>query len=216
MPKASGEFVKVYLYFLRYCTCPASGVSLASAADTFCMTENDIIRALKYWEREGLMALRFEETRSWASSCSRFPKSTPKAQPRREQPPSPRYLPALNQAPRRVQAPSLRYLPALNQAPRREQPPSPRYSSGPQSGAAADSSSFSAVSSGAQAGAAAGSGPFPAVSSGRSGRCRGGFRFCSGCGGLTGRRGSRPPKSQICITGHRLTQLHRWSILKSQ
>lgn len=60
MPKASGEFVKVYLYFLRYCTCPASGVSLASAADTFCMTENDILRALKYWEREGLMALRFE------------------------------------------------------------------------------------------------------------------------------------------------------------
>ncbi len=59
MPKASGEFVKVYLYFLRYCTCPEAGLSLASAADTFCMTENDILRALKYWEREGLMALSY-------------------------------------------------------------------------------------------------------------------------------------------------------------
>lgn len=59
MPKASGDFVKIYLYFLRYCSCPNAGVSLLSAADTFCMTENDILRALKYWEREGLMALSF-------------------------------------------------------------------------------------------------------------------------------------------------------------
>lgn len=59
MPKASGEFVKVYLYFLRYCSCPQAGVSLASAADTFCMTENDVLRALKYWEREGLVKLSY-------------------------------------------------------------------------------------------------------------------------------------------------------------
>lgn len=59
MPKASGEFVKIYLYFLRYCSCPESGVSLSSAADTLCMTENDILRALKYWEREGLAKLYF-------------------------------------------------------------------------------------------------------------------------------------------------------------
>ena len=59
MPKASGDFVKIYLYFLRHCSCPEVCVSLASAADTFCMTESDILRALKYWEREGLMALAF-------------------------------------------------------------------------------------------------------------------------------------------------------------
>ena len=61
MPKASGEFVKVYLYFLRYASDPGAGVSLASAADTFCMTENDVLRALKYWEREGLVALSYEK-----------------------------------------------------------------------------------------------------------------------------------------------------------
>ncbi len=60
MPRASGEFVKVYLYFLRYALCLDSGVSLATAADTFCMTENDILRALKYWEKEGLLRLYME------------------------------------------------------------------------------------------------------------------------------------------------------------
>ncbi len=61
MPKASGEFVKIYLYFLRYASCPNVGVSLASAADTFCITENDVLRALKYWEREGLVALGYRQ-----------------------------------------------------------------------------------------------------------------------------------------------------------
>ena len=63
MPRASGEFVKVYLYFLRYSLCLDSGVSLATAADTFCMTENDILRALKYWEKEGLLRLSTENGR---------------------------------------------------------------------------------------------------------------------------------------------------------
>lgn len=57
MPRANGEFVKIYLYFLRYSLCPDSGVSLATAADTFCMTESDVLRALRYWSREGLIAL---------------------------------------------------------------------------------------------------------------------------------------------------------------
>ena len=61
MPRASGDFVKIYLYFLRYSSCAHAGVSLASAADTFCMTENDVHRALKYWEREGLMTLGYRQ-----------------------------------------------------------------------------------------------------------------------------------------------------------
>ena len=63
MPRASGDFVKIYLYFLRYSLCLNSGVSLATAADTFCMTENDILRALKYWEKEGLLRLFMENGR---------------------------------------------------------------------------------------------------------------------------------------------------------
>lgn len=57
MPRANGEFVKIYLYFLRYSLCPDAGVSLATAADTFCMTESDVLRALRYWSKEGLIAL---------------------------------------------------------------------------------------------------------------------------------------------------------------
>ena len=57
MPQASGDFVKIYLYFLRWSGCTDSIISLSSAADTFCMTENDIVRALKYWEKQGLIRL---------------------------------------------------------------------------------------------------------------------------------------------------------------
>ena len=50
MSKASGEFVKVYLYLLR---CMQSGldVSLPDIA-TYCnLTENDILCALIYWDK---------------------------------------------------------------------------------------------------------------------------------------------------------------------
>ena len=144
MPKASGEFVKVYLYFLRYCTCPASGVSLASAADTFCMTENDILRALKYWEREGLMALRFEGNTLLSIQLLPLP------QKHSQSAAAPVPLPA--------QAAAATWAAAANR--------SSALPSGAQAGAAAGSSSFSAVSSGAQSGSAAGSGSFSTVSSG--------------------------------------------------
>ncbi|MFR8549201.1 MAG: DnaD domain protein [Lachnospiraceae bacterium] len=56
MPRANGEFVKVYLYLLR---CADSGreLSLSSIADVFDCTEKDIHRALLYWEKQGLLSL---------------------------------------------------------------------------------------------------------------------------------------------------------------
>ena len=78
MPKASGEFVKIYLYILR---CLGSGTpaiacdvlkndcaSYSGSDDCFCvsfladklnLTENDVMRALKYWENEGLLILTY-------------------------------------------------------------------------------------------------------------------------------------------------------------
>ena len=58
MPKANGEFVKVYLYLLR---ATGSGVGIATIseiADHFSNTEADIIRALNYWASEGILQLQ--------------------------------------------------------------------------------------------------------------------------------------------------------------
>lgn len=60
MPKANGEYVKLYLYLLRL-ACAQRGVSVSQIADTFDHTERDIRRALKYWEKEGLLKVSFNE-----------------------------------------------------------------------------------------------------------------------------------------------------------
>ncbi len=59
MPQANGEFVKVYLYLLRI-TQGKRRVSLAAIADVFDCTERDIVRALRYWEKAGLLTLTCE------------------------------------------------------------------------------------------------------------------------------------------------------------
>ena len=59
MPRANGEFVKIYLYLLRCAHKTEGFVSLSSAADFFSCPENDILRALHYWEQEGLLSLTF-------------------------------------------------------------------------------------------------------------------------------------------------------------
>ncbi len=57
MPRANGEFVKIYLYLLRCLTGEQADLTLASVADTFRCTETDILRALHYWEEERLLVL---------------------------------------------------------------------------------------------------------------------------------------------------------------
>lgn len=54
MPHANGEFVKVYLYLLR-CANTGRELSLSSIADVFEHTENDVRRAVTYWEKQGLL-----------------------------------------------------------------------------------------------------------------------------------------------------------------
>lgn len=50
MPRANGEYVKVYLYLLRALNRPDLALSVAGLADALDRTESDILRALKYWE----------------------------------------------------------------------------------------------------------------------------------------------------------------------
>ena len=52
MPKANGEFVKVYLYLLRATGSGAGIATISEIADHFSNTEADIIRALNYWASE--------------------------------------------------------------------------------------------------------------------------------------------------------------------
>lgn len=59
MPYANGEYVKVYLYLLR-CADTGRELSLSSIADIFDYTEKDILRALSYWEKQGLLQTKVD------------------------------------------------------------------------------------------------------------------------------------------------------------
>ena len=61
VPSANGDFVKVYLYLLRLLTRKNSGLSISSLADTFNQTENDVMRALRYWDKSGLVCLSYDD-----------------------------------------------------------------------------------------------------------------------------------------------------------
>ncbi len=69
LPRANGEFLKIYLYLLRWLSHPDHALSLSGIADIFFMTENDVTRALKYWESEGLLHLSFDRDGSIAGIC---------------------------------------------------------------------------------------------------------------------------------------------------
>lgn len=58
MPKANGEFVKVYLYLLRATGSGAGIATISEISDHFSNTEADIIRALNYWASEGILQLQ--------------------------------------------------------------------------------------------------------------------------------------------------------------
>ena len=62
MPRANGEFVKVYIYLLRAVSSPSS-FSLEHMADRLFCTERDIFRALKYWEGEKILSLTYTTDR---------------------------------------------------------------------------------------------------------------------------------------------------------
>lgn len=62
MPSASGEFVKVYLCLLRLFGDPNhKPATIADIADSLHHTEGDVIRAIKYWEKAGLLSVVYTD-----------------------------------------------------------------------------------------------------------------------------------------------------------
>lgn len=60
MKDANDAQIKIYLYLLRVLSSHMS-CSISDLADQFNYTEKDVQRALKYWERNGLIALEYED-----------------------------------------------------------------------------------------------------------------------------------------------------------
>lgn len=59
MVEANGEFVKIYLYLLRRLGSVENNFSISDIADRLNHTEADTIRAIKYWEKQGLIAVEY-------------------------------------------------------------------------------------------------------------------------------------------------------------
>lgn len=57
MPSANGAYVKVYLYLIRCFSGNIPEITISSIADHLDNTEKDILRALNYWEKLGLLSL---------------------------------------------------------------------------------------------------------------------------------------------------------------
>ncbi|MDO4621786.1 MAG: DnaD domain protein [Eubacteriales bacterium] len=76
MPRANGEFVKIYLFLLRTVSKDDIDPSLEDLADIFSCPEKDILRALRYWEKAGLLQLKFYGRERELESISLLPIAT--------------------------------------------------------------------------------------------------------------------------------------------
>ena len=85
LPKANGEFLKIYLYLLRWMPVPGHTITLNSIADFFEMTESDVMRALRYWEKARLLCMVCDEEGEIVSIRLNYLKlSAPQVSPVRE------------------------------------------------------------------------------------------------------------------------------------
>ena len=57
MPQANGSYVKVYLYLAKCMQHGEKKLSISCLADRMENTEGDVLRALAYWEKQGLLIL---------------------------------------------------------------------------------------------------------------------------------------------------------------
>lgn len=60
MGDSNGEFVKVYLYLLR--SISSANIGLSYIADRLNLTEKDVIRALRYWDKQGVLRVSFNSS----------------------------------------------------------------------------------------------------------------------------------------------------------
>ena len=68
MKDANDAQIKIYLYLLR-----AAGTNLPAGisdiADIFNHTEHDVLRALKYWDKQGVLSLQYDENKKIVGIC---------------------------------------------------------------------------------------------------------------------------------------------------
>ncbi|QGU96670.1 DnaD domain protein [Clostridium bovifaecis] len=57
MPKARGEYIKVYLLGLRYCLSGEIGINSSSIANSLHLLESDVMNAWNYWNDEGVIKI---------------------------------------------------------------------------------------------------------------------------------------------------------------
>lgn len=74
MPAANGAYVKIYLYLLRCIKSGQDMLSISAIADRFEHTENDVHRALVYWEKMQLLRLEYDPHRNLTGICLLEPK----------------------------------------------------------------------------------------------------------------------------------------------
>lgn len=60
MIRANGEYIKVYIYLLRMVS-DGANFSIPCLADVLELTERDVTRALKYWEKESLLRMELKD-----------------------------------------------------------------------------------------------------------------------------------------------------------
>lgn len=72
LAKASGEFVKVYLYIQRKLK-QSADLTVRNIADDLYMTEADVRRALAYWQADGVLQLEDQEPASPARQANVVP-----------------------------------------------------------------------------------------------------------------------------------------------
>lgn len=63
MKDANDAQLKIYLYLIRMMNANLS-TSISDIADKFNHTEKDVLRALKYWEKNGLLSLEYDESKT--------------------------------------------------------------------------------------------------------------------------------------------------------
>ena len=77
MAEANGEYVKVYLLLLRHLNDPAGNLSISQIADILDDTEKDVIRALNYWKKQGLLEYESADTHTAVTAEKVIPPSVP-------------------------------------------------------------------------------------------------------------------------------------------
>lgn len=72
LTKADGEYVKVYLLLWRYFS-DKKEITISQLADLLDDTEKDVLRALRYWDKQGLLTVSMDEDREVTEICFHSP-----------------------------------------------------------------------------------------------------------------------------------------------